>query len=333
MQELIKELGEDIYKLRRSIEEKAKNLRNKNIIIEGMMEERLIKKVNKIENLSLKIAAIDSGVFIKEFHGFYLLIIRSLGVIFRYENSKLIETTSFPKFPKVASFSFSEEEVEAIIKKNIKRVEEELSLAIKCMKENDIDALLIDGSLLPLPSDRPKEDSAVFQEFRRLIEIYNEILKTALDRKVMLIGVVKDSRSKKIIKELGINKGVDSYFLNFFLKKGERTSVFEYSKEDKLLREIKLSEKIRFFYLKASENDFPLRVEFIAEREESIEKTASLIYSLTSPFNNFAYPSILLEVDRRVAIKKEEVNSIEKLLSFYSNNSITPLRRNSRPFR
>ena len=332
MYEEIKKAAKNVYEFRVKMQELALELREKkDIFFNDMVEQELIKKTNSLENFSFSIGAVDSGIYKKDIHNYQIILLRTLSSIFEYKDSCLYNSYNFPELPKSRIEVISEEEVDSVRLKNLIRLEEEISMAIEIADKVDI--LFIDGSLLPLLSDRPKEDSPMFEKFKEVCSLYSKLMDKAYHNSLLLAGIIKDSRSNKFIKNLGIEKGVDTFFLDFFLKKGERTAVFKHTSEDELLfKLIPRAREVLAFYIKAAEFDRPLRVEFYPSKY-TFNEVSSIIYTLSSISEHFAYPSVLFEVDKRVAIKREEIEAIEKQISFYSEFAISPLKRNSRPFR
>ncbi len=336
MYEVIKKAARDVYSFRVEMQEKARELRenSESLSFKDMVEENIINSVSPLYDFSFNVAAVDSGIFRKDIHNFQILLVRTMSSIFSYKSSYLSSSRNFPEVPKTRIEVISEEEVDSVRMKNIIRLEEEVSMAIKLLKaDSSIDILFLDGSLLPLLSDRPREDSHVFDKFVSLCSLYKEMIDLAMKNSVLLAGIIKDAKSNKFIKRIGIKKGIDTFFLDFFLEKGERTAAFKHTREDALLfKLIPQARDVLVFYIKPSAYDRPLRVEFIPTKY-SFNEVASIIYTLSSISDHYAYPSVLFEVDKRVAISRDEINAIEKQISFYSDFAVSPLRRNSRPFK
>ena len=334
MYEIIKNAAKDVYNFRLKMEKIAMEKRevSDSLYFKDMVEQEIIKEVSPLDNFSFSVAAVDSGVYKKEVHNFQILLIRTMATIFEYERSYLKSSKNVPEIAKPRVEVLTEEEVDSVRMKNLIRLEEEIKMAIAVLEEK-VDIMLLDGSLLPLVSDRPREDSSTFSKFVEVCGLYKDMIEKAMKNSVLLAGIIKDARSNKFLKSLNIEKGIDTFFLDFFLRKGERTTVFKHTREDRLLfKLIPDARDVLVFYIKASSYDRPLRVEFIPS-SYSFDQIASIIYTLSSISEHYSYPSVLFEVDKRVSIKKEEIDAIEKQISFYSEFAISPLRRNSRPFK
>src|SRR3990167_3065529 len=130
-------IAEKMLKIEAEKKELCKAIRNlqisKSVLEkENVLESNIAKLVtdSKIENI--KIAGIDGGLISKSFHGFDLLVLRAVGVIFEYSDGKLSSTKYHPKpivepTPKVYYEPFYETEFET--NSNIVRQNEEISRA------------------------------------------------------------------------------------------------------------------------------------------------------------------------------------------------------------
>ncbi len=273
-------------------------------------------------NLSLSVCAVDGGLISFTMHGMDILLIRSAGVNFIYENSSLKNHSYYPeKHPEpMIEFRNALDEYDIGVYKSLTRLKSELTCAIEVIEKYKPDLMLIDGSLLPLPTDKPNTESELKELYEEVLSLYNKLFDLCSSINCQLCGIIKDSRSKRLSKTFGINCS-DSILCNYLLSKGERTNFFVYGKN-----EIKNSEKIKFFYIKPSEEDIPLRVEFL-DQNNSEQIIPSLIYSLSAISSSFAYPAILIEADLCAALDEKEA---EKIRSFLPSKA---LRRDSRPFR
>lgn len=128
----------------------------------------------------------------------------------------------------------------------------------------------------------------------------------------------------------------DTFFANFLLKEKERTAIFPYASENKKTPVMKdlgdFSSSVFLFYLKPSDYDLPLRLEFF-DCGKSFDEMSSILLSLCSLSANFAYPAVLIEADLCAAMDPLEMDKVKKELFLLSNGSLQELRRNSRPFR
>lgn len=320
------EIKEMVEKLK-EIQEKRNNI-GKIFSSKNEIKEKCEKK-----ELNLKVGAIDASIISQEFHSFDLIITKTVGAIFTYENGKLKENKYYPSvLPKEKiNIIGSTDLMELNQIKTIIRLKEEISLAIEMGEKCDL--ILIDGSLVPLPGDKPNSD-ILKKQYKELIEKYLELFSK---HKEKLVGVVKDSRSKRFIEhysekfnfEIEINL-TDSSLLDIVLEKGEKTKEISYAKDAKTNQILKdllpYSEEIKVSYIKAGKYDRPVRIEYFTPKNE-------VLMNLCGINDKYTYPAILIDVDLRALMDVKDVERVIKEieLSPYVDNKL--LRRNVRPFR
>jgi len=214
------------------------------------------------------------------------------------------------------------------------RLKYEISLAIESLEKFSPKILMLDGSILPLPGDRPQDGNAVSPLYNEIIELYKKLYSLSIKKNCLLLGVIKDSRGKRFIETIESNiKTSDTFFLDYLLNEKERTSVMNYSdKKQAILKDLgEFSDKLKLFYIKSVQGDRPMRIEFL-DNGTAPDTIASLVYSLSALNSNYAYPSILIEADLCAALDQRQIEQAQRSLSLLSD-SIKPLRRNNRPFR
>ncbi|MDO8554892.1 MAG: DNA double-strand break repair nuclease NurA [Candidatus Micrarchaeota archaeon] len=317
----------------------AQTLRSKKIFDTSILETEIANSV-KQSIFSGLICAVDSGIYSEAFHGADVVVARTAAVLFSYDTNSLTSVSYLPsKFPKMKTFAKTGlDDHEVAIFKSLIRLREEISLAIESLEKKSPQVLLIDGSLLPLPSDRPDSGSLLMEEYNLLVALYKNLFTLAREKKCLLIGITKDSRGRRFVEMLENEEcklTCDSFFLDFLLNAGERTFTMKYSREhgkSSIMKDIgEDAGKISLFYLKTSEEDRPMRVEFL-EGNTTFDSVASLIYSLSLINKSYTYPSVLIEVDMCAALGRNEVDNIQKSLA-QRFNVLKSLKRNSRPFR
>jgi sulfur relay (sulfurtransferase) DsrF/TusC family protein len=314
--------------------EKLKEIQEKrnNVAILFSSKNEIKEKCEKKE-LNLRVGAIDASIISQEFHSFDLIITKTVGAIFTYKDNKLIENKYYPSALPREKINIigSTDLMELNQIKNIIRLKEEISLAVEMGDKCDL--ILIDGSLVPLPGDKPTSE-ILKKEYNELIEKYLELFSKYKDK---LVGVVKDSRSKRFIEhysekynfEVEINL-TDSSLLDVVLEKKEKTKEISYAKDAKTNQILKdllpYSEEVKVSYIKAGKYDRPIRIEYFNDRNEEL-------MSLCGINDKYTYPSILIDVDLRALMDVRDVERILKEieLSPYVDNKL--LRRNVRPFR
>ncbi|MFH1520904.1 MAG: DNA double-strand break repair nuclease NurA [Candidatus Micrarchaeota archaeon] len=310
-------MRERIGALAKEIKESYNLLQNKTKQIK-ISNSSLVYPVNTTK-IDLSVCAVDGGLLAHRMHGADIVVVRAVGVNFIYSNSTLKSCSYWPeKNPKSEIFMKSSlDEHEALVFRSLIRLKEELQCAISCLEKFSPQVLLMDGSLLPLPSDRPPEESELNVVYTEVLTLYTKLYDLSKGN-CMLIGVIKDSRSKKLTKEFGLNCS-DGIFCNFLLGELERTNTMPYSDKER---------DISVFYVKPSKFDLPLRIETTSTE---IDTVASIICSLSAFSENFAYPAVLIEADMCAVMDPKELEPIEDSLN--SLSGMKPLRRNTRPFR
>lgn len=335
------------------------------------LEKELYRPVKQI-CVEGKVAAVDSGIAGEELHGFDFLIMRTVGAIFDYKNSKPASHAYFPSAVPKMEYDIKSglDGHEAMWHKSLFRLKGELTCAREIIEKHSPGYLLLDGSIAPLLSDKPPEDSEMNGLYQEAVAAYRQLYETAWKRDCTLAGVIKDSRSKRFIEivakhtqaegaggkqaaqggagagpeqgapegETGLLHTTDSNFLFFLLQENERTCAFTYSAspaKHQILKDLgSWSEKILSFYLKPVKDDRPLRVEFLSG-QRTFDEIASFVHSLSKIHKAYAYPAVLIEADMRAALSPDEFDyaygSLFSKLGMKS--SLMRLRRDSRPFR
>ncbi len=313
---------------------------------EGAYERELAKGIEQKE-INGKVCASDAGLASLGMHGVDFLASRAVGVMFEYENSRLKSHKYHPSPVPQLSFGYKEglELHDASYSKSLFRLKSELFVSIESIRKFSPDFFLLDGSIAPLVSDKPAEDSPIKEDYFEVVSLYQEIYETCAKENCTLVGVIKDSRGKRFLEimqkrfeESSLRSSNDSSFLHYLLNEGERTFAFAYSSSPsrhQVLKDLGVwSDKICTFYLKPAAMDRPLRCEFLSGKK-SFDEVASFIYSLSRINKKYAYPAILIEADLRAAFSPQEYERIQKDLAVSAgfSSSTMELRRNMRPFR
>ncbi|MFH0714119.1 MAG: DNA double-strand break repair nuclease NurA [Candidatus Micrarchaeota archaeon] len=279
------------------------------------------------------VAAVDSGFSTKQFVSLDVMLLRSTAAVFTYKQNALVANEYFPsRVPGVSVHCgvFSEPS-DSLCFRSLLRLSAELNCALQTVKMYSPQMLLIDGSLLPLPNDKPSKESSLHEMYAEVLQAYNNLFATCSEMNCALVGVVKDSRSQRLCnlieqelkQTLPVNS--DEFVTDLLLSRNQRSLAFQINEEN--AANVKLSDKINAFYMKAGDA-LPYRVEFIGGEEKADEIAANLCALGSS---QFAYPSILIEVDMRAALTPGEITSVFNSLESVNRDLV--LRSNSRPFR
>ncbi|MDD3159427.1 MAG: DNA double-strand break repair nuclease NurA [Candidatus ainarchaeum sp.] len=311
--------------------------------------ETIVSKI-KIVKFDCDIAGVDSGFVSKRLSFLDILLIKIGAVIFSYNDSKLTKAEYFKPtlFPEPILLKNGLENDEEEQSKGIERLKKEITTSIELIIEKKPKYLFIDGSIIPQYQNKPRSDSKIKDDYESIIDLFQKLYKTSEENNCTLISTVEDSRGNRfkevLIDSLKLNEeqlkfASDSSILDYILINGERTCFFNYSKnieKHSILKEYTKdwSNNIYVFYLKASNYDKALRIEFIAKKDikEKANEIASIVYQLSSLHKDYSYPSILIEADMRARLTNEEIEIVfNKLI-----DKIGPklnLRRGNRPFK
>jgi hypothetical protein len=323
MQERIAALAKEIREGYESLAKKARAARDADPSL-------IVRVAAPSPSSGLSVCAVDGGLLAGRMHGADIVVARAVAAHFVYDGPALRSHAHFPsKSPRPEiEIQNSLEEHEALAFRSLVRLRHELSCAIAAGEKLRPQVLLMDGSLLPLPGDRPQEASALRPLYDEVLSLYGRLYSACSASGCLLCGVVKDSRSKKLSKALGAACS-DTVLCSYLLEEGERTRELDYFEGKPPNADVAaLGARIRVFYLRPSRNDLPLRVEVLDSR---VEEAASAVCALSAISDSFAYPAVLIEADMCAALMPAELESVESSLA--AQSGLRPLRRNSRPFR
>ncbi len=332
------------------------------------VEPKLVYPVEEKSLEDLKVAGVDGGVLTKPLHGLDLILVRAVVSMFQYKEGDLKNVDYHPSevpAPQLVNVHEPLDAKELDLLTGLKRQLTELQRAYEVLKGVDLDVMVLDGSIVPQYIHKSSEERTE-ELYEEVIETYSKIYKTATRNDVLLIGAVEDSRStrltsifeEKIFPEILENadmseknrarfndnknivmKSRDTAFLDYLLGAGERSFTFKYSKTpSSLLSELRpWSKRVRAFYMKPVEYDRPTRVEFLTNPKrpkKTIEKTASLINSLSASHDACALPSVLIEADARASLSQEEITILrDNIADQLEPSTMMDLRRERRPFK
>lgn len=299
---------------RRVIETESKR---KNIAEQIRKNQNIFSQVSENNLERIAVAGIDGGIIKKNLHGIDLLLLRTAGVIFYFENGKLKETKYFPQpiptpVPEVSFDPFSDIEFQLLA--NMKRQTAEVNTAVQVVENFSPDILLLHGSIVPHYTS--KAEGILLNTYEEMIEAYNKLF--SLSAKTLIAGVVEDSRGKRFCdvisekvqlnseQQLLLQRTRDTNILMYVLKTKERTFSFPYAEKNHfILKEFpEFSEKISTFYARTAEFDRPVRIDFLGKEDEA-EKISSIILSLVKS-SSYGIPSILVEADQRARLSDKD---------------------------
>jgi hypothetical protein len=292
----------------------------------------------------LTVAGVDGGIIKKSLHGIDLLLLRTVGVIFYFENGKLKKTEYFPQAipsPVPEAFFDPFSDVEFEINANMKRQIAEVTTAQQVVEKFSPDILLMHGSIVPHYTS--KAEGILLKTYEQMIQAYEKLF--SLAGRTLIAGVIEDSRGKRFCDvvskkvqlssedQILLQRTRDTNLLTYLLKLKERTFSFPYAEKNHfILKEFPdFSEKISTFYMRTAEFDRPIRIDFLGGEEE-VKKISSMIFPLVKN-SSYGIPSILVEADQRAKLSDKDfqiffsdlVNKVGRLPAIFE------LRREDRP--
>lgn len=340
-------------------------------IAANTLDTQFVTHINQTNLAGLTIAGVDGGLVKKNFRSMDLILTRAIGVIFQFglESSPNVEFYPDP-FPepiiKPVMISLSSSELDQYA--SLERITAELRVTLSIMDEFHTDIILVDGSLLYHPRDRPPSGSLAYEKFQETIALYRQIYHKARKKRTTLVGIVKDTRSTRVVGIIGeilphiirdpaifeLMQGIDyrwllkisrdSDILDTFLEEGERTFSFRYSVEFPentgfLSEDIKeWASSIWVTYLKTARDDSPLRLEIFGsdndQPSEMINKALSAILPVSCHHPEYGLPSPIVEADTRARIGNNETRFILDRILALSGLTYSSLekRRSRNPF-
>ncbi|MHA1299821.1 MAG: DNA double-strand break repair nuclease NurA [Candidatus Helarchaeota archaeon] len=342
----------------------------KSLIKNDTIEDKLIFKVIPTSLSGLTIAGIDGGIIAKNFYNFDLIATRAVACIFEFNKNKpnVIYYPEQSPTPKIISNITPQNQTESEIFISLERIKEEIDLAISLSnRAKRPNLIILDGSILPLPSDKPGSSSELILKYEQVLEKYRILFKNCIDKNILLAGCVKDSRSRRFTSFMGkaiphlmdyfprlnlildldyrgiINRLYDCELLYRILEVNERTCILNYVENPKnhfILKDFDddIIKRLKIFYLKAVPYDFPMRVEYLTLNSSPIStanKISAAILPLSCHHVEFAVPTILIEADARAKLRDSDIDVLCDILvqKIGIKQNYFELRRNRRPFR
>jgi len=343
----------DIEKLKNNLRQRDQKiiklinfLKENNLTLKDNIENEVLVKIPESE-CNLTAAAIDSGFELIEIANSQLLIYKVAGFIAKYKNGRITEYAYEPRIAKLENeYEEDLEEDENQKFASLVRLNAEISNAINIAKKLKPDIILLDGSILPLPADRPERGTKLFDRYQNLIKKYIELFDVCTKNKIMLLGVVKETKSKKFLKLLKQNvqniynledfpNTDDFLFMTFFLEEKTRSVIFPYSenKNEQIIKDIQdYGSKIFVFYIRTTKHMKPLRIEFLLN--EDYKKIDQVFLSLCPKASNYSYPSVLVETDQRSRLTKEQLADVKNLIynKVFRESAVYYQRNDLKPF-
>lgn len=272
-------------------------------------ESFLSKEVEKKE--PGKVAGVDGGIVKKRYSSGDIVGVRAVAAIFDFNNFSLDEASYIPGKSPEPEFHYFPPDNSKSLDKNAEaeRLDAETDRVIEAMEEAD--TVFLDGSVVPS-----------YLEDEEVIDKYNKVFGKAESGEV--VGVVEDSFGMKMTRiiedKLDIELGNirDSLLMDSILEEGERSFVRRYSDspvEHPVLQELedKCVNRLHTFYLKLSEKDIPLRIDYFGDPENA-DSIAGKLMALKSS-ESYTVPSPVVEADKRAKVPEKYIQRLEKRFS------------------
>jgi len=319
-------------------------------------EEKLIEPISFEKDFSLAVSGVDSGFVSKQLNFANITIIKEAGIFFDYKKGELKDYKYFPNMynlPKPYLSSSSLELEEIMWNTSISRLEKEIELSSLILGQTTSQLHLLDGSIIPQYINKPTKECPQKKKYENLLSKFLSLYQKAKEKKIYLAGTIEDSRANRfftILKDEIFNDQnldfelFDSFVVFSLLDKNQRTGVFRYSKDSKahpILADFpeEIRENLYCCYLKLSNDDYPLRVEFVYYKDfglslkEYTDTVVKMIANLSAFNPKYTYPSVLIEADLRSRLTIQEIDLItNKILEKTRVYGFRVPRRESRVF-
>ncbi|MHC1592343.1 MAG: DNA double-strand break repair nuclease NurA [Candidatus Helarchaeales archaeon] len=335
-------------------------------------EIQLVHEVHPTNLVGLSVAGVDGGLISKSFHNFDLLLTRAVACIFHYQKDRPVVQYITSESPRpflrynLKPLTRSESDLFA----NLERIACEIELARSIFDQCSPEIILLDGSILPVPADRPNAsiEPRLYRKYCSIMKNFEELYETCITNNTILAGCIKDTRSIRFIKFLGkliphlfnhqksldvdlssllrldyrdvMDYLRDTEFLYSFLEVGERTAIMNFfENKSGIINDLseKFRTRLKLFYLKTVPHDLPMRVEFLALNGNPIKtarKLSAVLFPISSYHSKFGVPTVLIEADARARLSEYDLEFVYDILhdSVPGSLKLMKLRRERRPF-
>ena len=326
------------------------------------IKENLVKKQVSPSNIrGLNVVSVDGSSVVKKFMNVDFSFLKAIAVNYYFYKNHSSQIDYFPDIT-----GFNNYLVQAnYINREENAVETKISMDMTFMeikllnelieKNNSIDLIIIDGSIVIMPINLIfSKDLEISIKYDKLLKEYQTLYSNCIEKGIILIGSIKDTRTSalthlirnsiqmlkpsttKLTDFIKINyRQIIDYFsdldlFNRVLKKSERSCIFNCKKELDKIRDTGIKKEIPYyfpfsfyaFYLKTTLHDTPCRIEFFMNEKHSLKdasEKADLISSILLPISSlneyYGLPIPQIEAHRRAVFKPAEVNLLFNNLS------------------
>jgi hypothetical protein len=319
------------------------------------IKEKFLKKPLLSTNLrGLNVVSVDGSSVTKKFMNADFSFLKGIAVKYYFKENHIAKIEFFPDlsgfnnyFVQGNFFNRDENTVDIKVSMDMRYIEINL-LNELIKKSDDIDLIIIDGSIVIMPINLLfSKDPEISIKYDILLKEYHKLYSNCKEKGIILIGSIKDTRTSalsnllcdsiqllkpsysKLSDFVKLNyREVIDYFsdidlFNRILKKSERSCIFICKREIDKIRDTGIKKEIPYyfplsfyaFYLKTTKYDTPCRIEFFMDEKDSIEKASKkgdLISSILQPISSlneyYGLPIPQIEAHKRSVFKPNEVD-------------------------
>ncbi|MFX1536343.1 MAG: DNA double-strand break repair nuclease NurA [Promethearchaeota archaeon] len=298
--------------------------------------------IPKTDLHSLTVAGVDGGLTTRSLMGCDLFLCRAVAVIITYARDGIFRTSYYPsRAPRpdlLLSLSpVTKSEFERLAGSYRAKLEVTIAEQLITSSEKRIDVILMDGSILPPATQTQSRVVRTSQAQSDLLAALRSLMDIAEKNGVLLVWVIKNSRTARFIQFLGqlmptlsntipglldtdyrsiVRTSRDLDFFFYMLPPSTRSFALRLTPdEDTRLKD--LSRDIWSFYIKPARYDAPLRIELIQKPNTPLEdvnhlikQACSIILPLSQFHSRYGLPAPIVEADARSKIHENEFEAI-----------------------
>ncbi|MHA2091763.1 MAG: DNA double-strand break repair nuclease NurA [Candidatus Kariarchaeaceae archaeon] len=311
---------------------------------EPWMEEHFIQDINPTVTPITKIGGVDGGLISEAMSGFDIILYRAVGAVFQGIGEK-VRAHYIPNFDPDPQLFFApalESRYEFNTLSTLLRLYIEYKVALETIEKENPTVLFIDGKVSPMWSDfasNLRSESVIVDIEHDVKTIYKELVSTAISNEVLLCGIIKDSRSRELVRKVMDHipkwvrannidpksiKGwrkilpqmIDQTFSSSLLKVNQRTAWMQSSIPDWLPRNPRIG--IRSCLVRPLQEDTPIRLEIVHQdlnwMNHAISIALGSLVVLAKHGMPIAIPTVILEADDRARLSAVHLeNTIDQI--------------------
>ncbi len=314
------------------------------------------------EVVARELSGIDGGFGSIHWHGLDILLVRTVSVTMSRHGRDTVWSYHPSRAPPVEHHLVDRASIDhevALYASMLRTLREVERVRETVERANEEQVVFWDGSVLPHPSLRRLSTDFTRPIYKRMLEEYARLYKTIEEKRVLLAGVVEDSRSNAFWRHAHEEYGVgrdedwisDTALLYHALKPREATRPlpaiesypgWEPGEDTPDVGARSLASRVYYYYQKPSMGDRPVRIEFVVPKKDGLEgcwERVSGVIAHECRSRAYPLPPVLVEADLRAKISSEEREMVETRLrrgmarnGYLEGGLSAPLRRDKRPF-